>query len=116
MLNGDPISWCSKKQATITLSSIEAKYIAFTLVAKEAIWLRLLFTKLGLLLPNQQHVEIRIVNLNSNIKAIKVNQINGLNVEKKEGEGSIALKNDNQGSIILVYNLVFHAQTKHIDI
>lgn len=29
---------------------------------------------------------------------------------------AISLKSDNQGSIALVHNLVYHAQTKHIDI
>lgn len=49
MLNGGPVSWCSKRQATVALSSTEAEYIALTLAAKEATWLRLLLTELGLL-------------------------------------------------------------------
>lgn len=53
MLNGGPVSWCSKRQATVALSSTEAECIALTLAAKEATWLRLLLTKLGLLLPDQ---------------------------------------------------------------
>jgi hypothetical protein len=40
MLAGGCISWCSKKQATVALSSTEAEYIAATQAAKEAIWLR----------------------------------------------------------------------------
>lgn len=39
MLNKNPVSWCSKWQLTIVLLSIEGKYIALTLVAKEATWL-----------------------------------------------------------------------------
>ena len=34
-----PISWCSKKQATIALSSTEAEYITLTQATKETIWL-----------------------------------------------------------------------------
>lgn len=34
------ISWCSKKQKTVALSSAEAEYIAATDAACEAIWLR----------------------------------------------------------------------------
>lgn len=51
MLNGGPVSWCSKKQSTVALSSkeAEAEYIALTLAANEATWLRLLLTELGLL-------------------------------------------------------------------
>lgn len=36
MLNGGPVSWCSKRQPTLALSSTEAEYIALTLAAKEA--------------------------------------------------------------------------------
>lgn len=53
ILNGGPVSWCSKSQPTVALSSTEAKYIALTLTAKEATWLRLLLTELGLLQPDQ---------------------------------------------------------------
>jgi len=39
-LGSKVISWSSKKQATVALSSAEAEYIAATSVACEAIWLR----------------------------------------------------------------------------
>ncbi len=39
LLGGGAISWQSKKQATIALSSIESKYISITWTAKEAMWL-----------------------------------------------------------------------------
>ena len=44
MLNEGPVSWCSKRQSTVALSSTEAEYITLTLAAKEATWLRLLLT------------------------------------------------------------------------
>lgn len=49
MLNGGPVSWCSKRQSTVALSSTEAEYIALTLAAKKATWLRLPLTELCLL-------------------------------------------------------------------
>lgn len=39
LLGGFVITWCSKKQPCISLSTMEAKYIACTAV-QEAIWLR----------------------------------------------------------------------------
>lgn len=45
---GGAITWNSKKQPTITLSSIEAEYMALANSTKEILWLRKLFTKLGL--------------------------------------------------------------------
>ena len=47
-LAGAAISWSSKKQATVALSSTEAEYIAAAHAAKEAVWLRRLLTELGL--------------------------------------------------------------------
>jgi hypothetical protein len=39
-LNGGPISWKSKKQAIVSLSSMEAEYIALTETVKEGMWLQ----------------------------------------------------------------------------
>jgi hypothetical protein len=41
------ISWSSKKQATVVLSSTEAEYIAGAHATKEAVWLRQLLSELG---------------------------------------------------------------------
>jgi hypothetical protein len=46
-LGGGAISWSSKKQPTVALSSTEAEYIAGAHAAKEATWLRLLLSELG---------------------------------------------------------------------
>jgi hypothetical protein len=47
MLGGASISWGSKKQTSVALSSTEAEYIVAAHVAKEAKWLRSLLTELG---------------------------------------------------------------------
>ena len=38
ILNGATISWSLKQQEIVSLLTIEAEYIAFTYIAKEAIW------------------------------------------------------------------------------
>lgn len=60
MLNGCPVNWYSKTQAMVALSSTEAEYVALTLATKEATWIRLLFTEVGLLNENDQYVIIKV--------------------------------------------------------
>jgi hypothetical protein len=48
MLRGGAISWGSKKQGSVALSSTEAEYIAIAHATKEAIWLRHLLNELGI--------------------------------------------------------------------
>eukprot|EP00253_Pinus_taeda_P033548 PITA_33548 len=47
-LFGGAVSWTSKKQSIVALSTIEAKYIAATHVSKEAVWLQRLCSSTGL--------------------------------------------------------------------
>jgi Reverse transcriptase (RNA-dependent DNA polymerase) len=47
ILNGGPISWTSKRQPTVALSTTEAEYMAMCQAIREASWLRQLLTELG---------------------------------------------------------------------
>ncbi len=47
MIGGGAISWSSKRQPTITLSTTEAEYMANTQATKEAIWITKLMMDLG---------------------------------------------------------------------
>lgn len=49
LLAGGAISWKSKKQDAVALSSTEAEYMAACLASKEAVWLRRLLKELGVL-------------------------------------------------------------------
>ena len=46
MVDGGAVSWCSKKQELVTLSTTEAEYVAQTHAAKEAMWFCQLLTEL----------------------------------------------------------------------
>jgi hypothetical protein len=46
-INNSPIVWSSKRQQTVSTSTVEAEYIAITEAAKEALWLRNLLKELG---------------------------------------------------------------------
>ena len=46
-VNSAPVSWRSKKQAVVTLSSTEAELVAATAAAQEAVFLRTLLSQLG---------------------------------------------------------------------
>ena len=47
ILNGAAISWVSKKQSTIALSSTEAEYIALVQAVKESLWLQGILSEVG---------------------------------------------------------------------
>jgi hypothetical protein len=59
MLAGGAISWSSKKQGAVALSSTEFEYIAGAHAAKEATWLRQLLSNLGhgMSLPTLLHID-----------------------------------------------------------
>ena len=57
-LGGRAISWCSKKHGCVTLSSIEAKYVAYCLAAQDATWLMSFLQDLNLTLRVDDPVEI----------------------------------------------------------
>jgi hypothetical protein len=48
-LSGGPVSWCSKKQTSVALSSTESEYIAQALAVQEATWIQLFISELGAL-------------------------------------------------------------------
>ena len=45
---GGPISWLSKKQSVVALSTSEAEYVVLSLATQEAIWIRRLLTELNI--------------------------------------------------------------------
>ena len=75
------VSWSSKKQPIVSLSSTEAEYKALCNATFEVVWLRRILEDIG----NKQ--------INPTI-----------------------LKCNNQSTVKLVHNPIYHARTKHIEI
>jgi hypothetical protein len=48
LLGGAAVTWLSKKQPTITLSTMEAEYMAITQASTQALWMRQFFDELNL--------------------------------------------------------------------
>lgn len=64
LFNGAAITWNSKKQRTVALSSTEAEYMSLTEASKEAIYLQDFLTELGL--PREEKVIIFCDNIGAN--------------------------------------------------
>jgi len=47
LIAGGPVSWRSKKQDTVALSTAEAEYVALSCAAQECVWMRRLNSELG---------------------------------------------------------------------
>lgn len=80
-LGSGVVSWSSKKQATVALSSAEAEYMVASLASSQAVWMRRILTDLHLV---QEH--------------------------------PTTIYCDNNSTISMTKNPVFHARTKHIEI
>ncbi|GJQ73702.1 hypothetical protein Trydic_g14037 [Trypoxylus dichotomus] len=65
ILSGAVISWESKKQQTVALSTSEAEYIGLTEVAKEAIYLRRFLIELGM----ERLADVKVYN---NLSALRL--------------------------------------------
>ena len=82
LIAGGAVSWLSKKQSTVALSTAEAEYMSLSSASQEAVWLRKLLADFDFGIPQKPTV----------------------------------IKEDNQGTIAIAQNPVYHSRTKHIEI
>ena len=98
MLNGGPVVWGSKKQASTSLSSTEAEFIASTSATQELIWLRGLLSSINhlshttttLLIDNQGVISLIKNGLSS--KHTKHTKLHYYFICEKFTDGTIAAK------------------------
>jgi hypothetical protein len=90
LLGGGAVSWKSRRQQTVALSTVEAEYMGATQSAKEAVWERRLLTEIG--------------------------RLDLVQYEPSGHRGTVLIRTDNQGALDLAKNPEFHDKTKHIDI
>ena len=93
-MNGGAVSWKSRQQPIVALSTTEVEYVGYTEAAKEAIWLRRLLAEIDMREP--------------------LNETN--ETESKWGQNPVTIQVDNQGGMDLAANPKHHDRTKHIDI
>jgi hypothetical protein len=67
-VNNNLISWQTKKQSTVALSSTEAEYMAISDVIKEVMWMRILLTELDLKIETPTMIYV------DNQSAIKISE------------------------------------------
>jgi len=98
MLNGGPVVWGLKRQASTSLSSTEAKFIALMSATQELIWLRGLLssinhlscTAIPLLIDNQEAISLIKNGLSS--KHSKHIKLHYYFICEKFANGTIAAK------------------------
>lgn len=71
ILGGGPISWESRKQRTVALSSTEAEYMALTEATKEAMYLRQFLIELGF----ENLANVRVFNDNNGALKLSENPV-----------------------------------------
>lgn len=98
-LAGGAVTWASKKQSTVALSSVEAEYIAAGFAAQQAMWIHHLFHELSINTKGKIKIHIHIQDLDEFKKQFPIN-----------------LLSDSTGAIAHASNPVQHSRAKHIDI
>ena len=74
MLGFEVVSWCSKKQPIVTLSTTEAEFVAAIVCATQAIWLKKILTELHV---RQQEPILNYCDNGSAIKLSKNSVVHG---------------------------------------
>ena len=123
-LCGGVVSWKTRKQEAVALSTTEAEYMALSDAVKEAIWLQRLLKELENREVQNSNPDLRIYHEDETSKQWELpdpdNSLGtGIAIESTSAASASQPQKilaDNQGAIKLATNPQFHDCTKHIDI
>ena len=104
LLNGGAISWASRKQSVVALSSMEAEYMGITQAVKEVLWLRTLFRELWAL---QHGKEISTI-YSDNQGAIALAQNPGFHAQSKHIDIQFHFVREHVNTETGSINLLYH--------
>lgn len=99
MLNDSPISWCSKTQSVVALSSCEAEYITGSFATCQGVWVKELMEELKMAIESS--IQLRI----DNVSAIDLakNPISHGRIKHIEVKFHFLKDMVNKGRIVLAY-------------
>lgn len=103
---GSTITWSSKRQSTVSQSTTEAEYRALSEGAREGVFLRRLLAELHFIPAQTMDLHCQDTTLLSHLS----------HSVPTSHDSHLTLHCDNQGSINLAKNPIFHARTKHIEL
>ena len=96
--HGGPISWRSRKQKSVALSSCESEYMAANFAGRHAVWL------------------VRLYKDDFGYDDLSVTTYGDLSEKEFQGSRPLTIFEDNTGCIQLSRNPVHHGRSKHVEI
>jgi transposase InsO family protein len=114
LYRGCPLSWISKKQATVALSSAEAEYMAIGLVLREIKWMHQMLAEIGLREPSSNADEQASGSVSGERAASSAHSASAADAL---ASGPSLIYSDNQAALAMCrHSGSLHQRTKHIDV
>ena len=105
---GCPLSWISKKQATVALSSAEAEYMAIGMALRELKWMHHMLTEIGLRQTSEPSGGEPTASSSSH---------SAVHASAAEPNEPSIIYSDNQAALSMcMHSGAMHQRTKHIDV
>ena len=121
ILAGGAVSWKTKRQGGIALSSTEAEYVALSEAAKEAIWMRRLLKEIESRIVRRPVLDPARYHKEEILRQWEPENEDLLEEQEEPDKTLVSAKPqvilaDNQGCIKMTENIYGNTKAKHIDI